>query len=93
MKTKLIVLLILLVFLAAAAGSALAKSSTASINWQVLSSGGAPVVSGSGNLTLTGSLGQTASGPASTNQTLLGSGFWYGVKKGTPQIFLPKVVR
>lgn len=93
MKIKLIAFLILLAFLAAAAGSALANSSTAAINWQVLSSGGAPAVSSSGTITLNGSLGQTAIGPAITNQASLGSGFWYGVKIGTTWVYLPLVVR
>ncbi len=73
----LVSLIVLLIFLPA--GVAWAGSSTNyTIAWWVQSSGGAPATSGSGNITLTGSLGQTAIGNSTStggNYTL-GAGFW-----------------
>jgi hypothetical protein len=46
-----------------------------SIPWRVFSGGGAPA--GAGNISLNGSLGQTAIGRFSTPADTLGAGYWY----------------
>jgi hypothetical protein len=80
---------LLLLLMTMIAGVVLAQgTSGAAIDWQVLSSGGAPAVSSSGNFTLNGTLGQTAIGPSSQDQTTLWAGFWYTVKRAW-DLFLP----
>ena len=64
-----------------------------SVDWQVLSGGGAPAVSGSGEVALNGTLGQTAIGSSSISNRVLGAGFWYGVGEGVFEIYLPLVLR
>jgi hypothetical protein len=63
-------LLILLLAGVARAGS----SANYAINWQVFSGGGAPA--SAGNVSLNGSLGQTAIGLSSGGPVKLGAGFW-----------------
>jgi hypothetical protein len=88
---------VLLIFLLAGvvwAGS----SDNYAIDWQVMSGGGAPA-SGSGGVTLNGSLGQTAVGPSAGGDVSLGAGYWIGARPVAPVppadwfIFLPVVVR
>jgi len=62
-----------------------------SVDWQVLSGGGAPAAGG--GVTLNGTLGQTAIGPSSASNRVLGAGFWYGVGEGVFEIYLPLVLR
>ena len=70
-----------------------ASSDGPAVDWQVLSGGGAPAVSGSGAVTLNGTLGQTAIGFSSAGTRVLGAGFWYGVGEAGYQIYLPVVLR
>ena len=89
-------LLLLLLMLAgpALAGAVWAGSSAHhAVDWQVLSSGGAPALSSSGHVALNGTLGQTAIGPASAGNGALGAGFWYGAGEGVYKIHLPLVLR
>ena len=65
-------LLVLLLVGVAVAGS----STNYDISWQVLSGGGEPATNDSGNITLNGSLGQTAIGPASSTSYGVDSGYW-----------------
>lgn len=62
-----------------------------SVDWSVLSGGGAPAAGGS--VTLNGTLGQTAIGPSSASNRILGAGFWYGAGEGVFEIYLPMVLR
>ena len=72
------------------AGVAIAASSASfTINWQVLSGGGAPAAS-AGNVKLNGSLGQTAIGHSSSASYSLDSGYW--LKASGYKIFLPVVM-
>ena len=78
----------------ALAGLAWAGSSDgATVDWSVLSGGGAPAASGSGRVTLNGTLGQTAIGFSSGSGSTLGPGFWYGLGKGVYEIYLPLTLR
>lgn len=82
--------LILLVGVAQAGSSA-----NYAINWQVFSGGGMPA--SAGTVTLNGSLGQTAIGPASSSTFGVNSGYWYGITKQSPEspgasnIYLPLI--
>lgn len=64
-----------------------------SVDWWVMSGGGAPAVSGSGNVALNGSLGQTAIGPSAGGDATLGAGYWYGVGERECRIYLPITLR
>jgi len=64
-----------------------------SINWQVLSAGGAPATSASGHVSMNGTVGQTAIGPSSSNQTTLWAGFWHSLKQALINSFMPIVLR
>jgi hypothetical protein len=86
-------LLLLLAGLALAGAVWAGSSDVPAVDWQVLSSGGAPAVSGSESITLNGTLGQTAIGPSSVGDGDLGAGFWYGAGKGLFEIYLPLVLR
>jgi hypothetical protein len=80
------VLLLLLV-----AGAVWARSSgNYAIDWEVMSGGGAPA--SGGNVTLDGSLGQTAVGPSTSSSYSLGAGYWTGME-GEQRIYLPLVLR
>ena len=72
---SLVVLSVLLLGGVVRAGS----SDSYAVEWWVMSGGGAPAVSGSGNVALNGSLGQTAIGPSAGGDATLGAGYWYGV--------------
>jgi hypothetical protein len=63
------------------------------VDWQVLSGGGAPSLSGSGRVVLNGTLGQTAIGLSSASHGNLGAGFWYGASQAAYEIYLPLVLR
>ncbi|HSR29388.1 MAG TPA: hypothetical protein VLY63_02410 [Anaerolineae bacterium] len=82
-------LLVLLLAGVAAAGS----SGPHAVDWQVLTGGGAPAVSGSGLVALNGSLGQTAIGSSAIGDTSLGAGFWYATGEHNYQIYLPITLR
>ena len=88
--------LLILVLLLATLGTAVAWASSSdhvAVDWQVLSAGGAPALSGSGRLALNGSLGQTAIGPAAAGVSSLGAGYWYGLGERRYQVYLPLVLR
>ena len=62
------------------------------VDWEVISGGGGP--SGGGEVTLNGTLGQTAIGPsAGGGGVTLGAGFWYGIGGQVYRVYLPVVVR
>ena len=88
-------LAVLLIILLAGVAVA-ARSASFAINWQVLSGGGAPAAT-VGDVSLNGSLGQTAIGPSSSASYSLNAGYWLekGVAPAPPQfkIFLPVVSR
>ena len=63
------------------------------VDWQVLSSGGAPAESSSGLVALNGTLGQTAIGASAAVHGSLGGGFWYGLGARRYEIYLPMVIR
>ncbi len=69
------------------------SSANYAVDWSVLSSGGAPVSSSSGAVTLNGTLAQTAIGWSGGTRGSLGAGFWYGVGEGTYTLYLPLVLR
>jgi hypothetical protein len=66
--------LAVLLFLAAA--GAAGADGGASVTWAVLSGGGQPATGGS--VSLNGSLGQTAIGPATSQDYGTAAGYWYG---------------
>ena len=76
-------------------GIALAAPNAASINWWVISGGGASETAG--NTSLDGTLGQWAVGSDTAGTTQLGSGFWGGCSPtgevDQHNIFLPLVLR
>jgi hypothetical protein len=64
------------------------------VDWQVMSGGGAPAASGSGDVTLNGSVGQTAIGPSSGGDYNLAAGYWYGAEKEEEgAVYLPLILR
>jgi hypothetical protein len=69
------------------------SSTTYTVDWQVLSGGGAPALSGSGHVALSGTLGQTAVGDSLGDGVTLGAGFGYGAGRGAYSIYLPLVLR
>jgi hypothetical protein len=83
----------LLIFLVA--GTAWAgRSAHYAIDWQVLSGGGAPA--SIGNVSLNGSLGQTAIGPSASTSYNLDAGYWFervAAIPGSRQFYLPLVVK
>jgi hypothetical protein len=71
-----------------------AWAGSSAVDWQVMSGGGAPSESGSGNVTLNGSLGQTAIGPSAAGGYDLSAGFWYGAARGGGQsVYLPVILK
>jgi hypothetical protein len=84
------VLFILLLAVTTWAGS----SDNYAIDWSVMSGGGAPAASGSGNVALNGSLGQTAIGPSASTggEYALGAGYWLE-EEPAPYFYLPVVLR
>lgn len=86
-------LAVALIFLAATAALA-GSSADYAINWQVLTGGGA--AASAGNITLAGSLGQTAIGPATAASVATGAGYWYGISVQAPAFpptYLPIVIK
>ena len=69
------------------------SSANYAMDWQVLSGGGAPALSGSGQVALSGTLGQTAVGDSLGDGVTLGAGFGYGAGRGAYSIYLPLVLR
>jgi hypothetical protein len=65
------------------------------ISWQVLSGGGAPAASSSGEVALNASLGQTAIGASASagDGDTLGAGYWYGALGGDAYVYLPLVLK
>ncbi len=91
---SLIVLLILLMASVAWAGS----SATYAVEWSVKSGGGAPATT-SGNVSLRGTLGQTAIGNSTStgDDYTLGAGYWsargpFGEPDALP-VYLPVILR
>lgn len=86
-KTAPILVILSLILLAGVvwAGS----SASYAIDWQVISSGGAPATSAS--FSLNGSILQTAIGPSSSASYTLGAGFW--VTQQGMTLYLPMVMR
>lgn len=69
-----------------------AAAASPAVDWEVLSGGGAPA--SAGEVTLNGSLGQTAIGPSSGGEVTLGAGFWYGIGGAERyRVYLPIVLR
>jgi hypothetical protein len=85
--------LLLLVGLVMAGMAWAGSSAHYAVDWQVLSSGGAPAESSSGLVALNGSLGQTAIGPSAAAHGSLGGGYWYGAGARRYEIYLPMVIR
>ena len=90
-------ILVLLGVLILAGASWAGYSASYAVDWHVLSGGGAPVESISGAVELNGTLGQSAIGISSTDQTNLGAGFWYArsMEDQLPleKIYLPVTLR
>lgn len=64
------------------------------VDWQVMSGGGAPAASGSGEVTLNGSVGQTAIGPSVGGDYKLGAGYWYSAEQEEGGgVYLPLILR
>jgi hypothetical protein len=86
--------ILLVVLLARIAGAG--SSAGFALDWWVLSGGGAPA-STTGDVSLNGSLGQTAIGPSSNGSTIsLDAGYWSGVRTSPPvggPVYLPLILR
>ncbi len=80
----------LLIFLLAGVAWA-GSSANYDLNWQVICGGGAP--STVGDVSLVGSLGQTATGPAAGGDYGLGAGFWYGLGEVEYSLYLPLILK
>jgi len=82
-------LLILLLTGVAGAG----RSAHYAVDWQVLSGGGAPA--NAGNISLNGSLGQTAIGPSTSTSYRLGAGYWFEktTAPNSRRIYLPLIFK
>lgn len=85
--------LLALLLLLLATGALAANTSQYSVNWQVLSAGGAPAASDSGHITMNGTLGQTAIGSSSGSQATLWAGFWHSLKQAVLDLFMPLILR
>ena len=86
-----ILLAILLAGLAVAGAVWAGSSDGTTLDWSVLSGGGAPASGGA--VTLNGTLGQTAIGASTGTGATLGAGFWYGLGEGAYEIYLPVTLR
>jgi hypothetical protein len=84
-------LLALLILFVAGASWATGAADYA-LDWHVMSGGGAPVAS-SGDVTLNGTLGQTAIGPSLSGDYDLGAGFWYGALERGAYCYLPLILK
>lgn len=93
LRAGLALLPLLLAALALVGAVTAGSSAHYAVDWQVLSGGGAPSVSGSGAVALNGSLSQTVIGLSAASQGALGAGFWYGAGGGVYPTYLPLVVR
>ena len=87
------VTLLVLLLLLLASGALAASSANYSMDWQLLSAGGAPAASSSGHVSLNGSLGQTSIVSSSGSHASLWAGFWYRLKKAWADVFLPTILR
>ena len=85
--------LLLLAGLAVASMVWAGSSDGATVEWSVLSGGGAPAASSSGAVTLNGTLGQATIGSSSGPGATVGAGFWYGLGEGIYEIYLPVTLR
>ncbi len=85
--------LILLLLLLLAGVVWAGPSSGFSVDWSVLSGGGAPATSS--NIAADGSLGQTAIGnsTSSSNNISLDAGYWVGARKNEWQLHLPVIMQ
>jgi hypothetical protein len=89
-KRRLIVFSLLALLILAMVTTVAAKEPSASaILWRVFGGGGAPV--SGGDVTLNGSLGQTAIGSAAAGKAQIGSGYWYAMQPYA--VMLPMIVR
>ena len=93
-KTRHIPMILLALLILFLVNGVLAASSVQySIDWQSMNAGGAPAESGSGHISMNGSLGQTAIGPSSGSQTTLWAGFWHSIQQALTDLFMPIVMR
>ena len=85
-------IILLLLFLAGAVWAS--QSAGTTINWWVMSSGGSPVTSTSGDITINSSLGQTAVGrsTSSTDNISIDAGYWYPTAENDWQLHLPIIL-
>lgn len=86
------VALLLLVFLAVSANAQ--SLADVQIRWSVFSGGGAPAEAG--NLSLVGSLGQTANGGSAAGEVTLGAGYLYGAGgdgQAAHRLYQPLILR
>jgi hypothetical protein len=68
-----------------------ASANGTTLDWSVLSGGGAPASGGA--VALNGTLGQTAIGASTGTGATVGAGFWYGMGEGVYEIYLPVTLR
>ena len=92
-KHRFILLLLLLLLLLTAGGALAAASASYSMPWHVLSAGGAPAASSSGNITINGTLGQTAIGGSSGSHVSVWAGFWHSLGEVLQDLFMPLIRR
>jgi hypothetical protein len=93
-KSRLIPFALLALLLLFLASKGLAASSAKySIDWQVLSAGGAPATANAGHVSLNSTLGQTAIASSNVSQYSLWAGFWYSLKQAIWNLFLPNILR
>jgi hypothetical protein len=74
--------------------AAAGRSANFAINWQVLSSGGAPASAAGGTVKLNGSVGQVAVGSSASASYSARSGYWLQKGGAAPpriKVFLPAV--
>jgi len=89
-KLRILIPMVLILLLLLVASAVWASSSPAySIDRYVLSAGGAPAASSSGQVSLNGTLGQTAAGVSSEGHTTLWTGFWQRIQQVIRELFLP----
>ncbi len=89
-KLRILIPMVLILLVMLVAGGVWASSSqTYSIDRYVLSAGGAPAASSSGQVSLNGSLGQTAAGVSSDGRVTAWTGFWQRIQQVMRELFLP----
>ena len=69
-----------------------ASSTSYTLDWHVMSGGGAPVAS-SRNVTLNATFGQTAIGPSAGGDYDQGAGFWSGALERGYYTYLPLILK